>query len=384
VTAKAPEGKVPAPAKGAKTPATKPAEKPKASAEKTKRAANIDVAPESEREFRRRRDDEDEEDEDADFEDSDADAEDAEFDEDNERDDDADDDEPDSERPARRRSKADPGPRLPVVPSPSIPLPVKELPKLPSIEERAAMIETRLQRQSPDFIRAYDHGFDMSWVFHDTGLEGVIYTFDELQSAFRSQDVGHLDSSIVPIFHAIKRNQEAIAFIREMVADKKSPITVDLVRKIYVTLHPDEGDVKTAKYRRDIPQHRLYFHEYAAPDKIALKLRALTDWIVAPETMKSVGPLKLAAKAHYDLARIYPFPKDSGKVARLLMNLILMRAGFPPAIMHHSERQRYYDALKAPSTTALVQMVRDAVENSISSIEKLLDEHEMKTRAFVS
>jgi Fic family protein len=149
---------------------------------------------------------------------------------------------------------------------------------------------------------------------------------------------------------------------------------MDLIRKLYVTLHPDEGDVKTVKYRRDIPQHRLYFHEYAPPDKIALKLRALVDWLNAPESLKAAGHLKLAAKVHYDLARIYPFPKDSGKVARLLMNLLLMRAGYPPAVMHHSERQRYYDALKAPTAQGLVQMVRDAVENSISSIEKLLDD----------
>ena len=63
------------------------------------------------------------------------------------------------------------------------------------------------------------------------------------------------------------------------------------------------------------------------------------------------------------------------------MNLILMRAGYPPAVMHHSERQRYYDALKAPTAAPLVQMVRDSVENSISSIEKLLDDREARARS---
>ncbi len=380
-----------APAKGGKVapaPLTKPTlTKPTKTSAKPKRGSADDEVPESGSEVRRRpRDAGDEDDEDRESEafDEDGPTSAADRDEDEDEADSDDDDDEDGGRAARRGPRTEALPRAATPPAVSIPLPVKELPKLPSLEERAASIETRLRRQSTEFIKTYNDSFDMSWVFHDTGLEGVIYTFDELRSAFHSVDVSHLDSSVVPIFQAIKRNQEAIGFVRQMVVEQRTPITLDLVRTLYVMLHPDEGDIKTAKYRRDIPQHRLYFHEYAAPDKIALRLRTLTDWLAAPETAKSVGPLKLAAKAHYDLARIYPFPKDSGKVSRLLMNLILMRGGFPPAIMHHSERQRYYDALKAPSATALVQMVRDSVENSISSIEKLLDEHESKTRAFIS
>ena len=351
---------------------------------KTKRPITEDDAPDSDGEIRRRpRGENEDDDDDREF---------ADFDEDaptssegvDEEDSDDDDGANEGESAGRRTQRRPGEPKAAVAPTPSIPLPVKELPKLLTIEERAAAVEVRLKNQSADFLKAYNDSFDMSWVFHDTGLEGAIYTFEELRNSFRNIDGEHLDSNVLPIQHAIQCNQRAIKFIREMVQEKGAPITLDLIRTIYVTLHPDEGDIKTAKYRRDIPQHRLYFHEYAAPDKIALKLRALVDWLTAPETTKTVGALKLAAKAHYELARIYPFPKDSGKVSRLLMNLILMRGGFPPAIMHHSERQRYYDSLKAPAAIALVQMVADSVENSISSIEKLLDEHESRTRAFIS
>ena len=93
--------------------------------------------------------------------------------------------------------------------------------------------------------------------------------------------------------------------------------------------------------------------------------------------------MRIAARAHYYLLRIYPFPVDSGKAARLFMNLLLMRSGLPPAILHSTERQRYYEALKGSATTVL-QMVQEAVENALSSVEKLLDEHETKKRGFVS
>jgi Fic family protein len=224
----------------------------------------------------------------------------------------------------------------------------------------------------------------MSWIYHDSALEGVVYTFEELTTAFQSEDLTLVDSSMVPVYESIRRHKQSIDFVRDAAEKRRVPISVDLVKKIYVILHPEEGDVKTVKYRRDIPQHRTYLHEYAAPDKIAYRVRSIVDWVNSPETRKNVGPLRIAAKAHYELARTYPFTHESCKVARMFMNLLLLRGGLPPAIVHAAERQRYYEALKAPTPASLVQMLRDAVDNALASIEKLLDEHETHKRGFVS
>ena len=145
-------------------------------------------------------------------------------------------------------------------------------------------------------------------------------------------------------------------------------------------LHPEEDDLKSVKYRKDIPQHRLYFHEYAQPDKIAYRVRQVIDWLNGPEPKKIKDPIRIAARAHYDLLRVFPFPSDSGKVARLLMNVLLMRSGYPPAIIHSTERQRYYEALKG-SLPTIITMVRDAINNGLASIEKRLDDQEATLRA---
>ena len=125
------------------------------------------------------------------------------------------------------------------------------------------------------------------------------------------------------------------------------------------------------------------FHEYAAPDKIAYKVRQVMDWLNGPEPKKLKSPVRIAARVHYDLLRVFPFAHDSGKVARLLMNMLLMRAGYEPAIIHSTERQRYYEALKG-SAAIILHMVQEAEENGLASIEKLLEEHETNTRSFVS
>jgi Fic family protein len=187
------------------------------------------------------------------------------------------------------------------------------------------------------------------------------------------------DSSMQPVVEEIRRHREALNFIREFAIKRRQPLTVDVVKRIYTVLHPEEGDVKAVKYRRDIPQHRLYFHEYTPPDKIAYKLRQIVDWVNDPETRRTRTPVRLAGRAHYDLLRVFPFATDSGKVARLVMNLLLLRSGYPPAIIHSTERQRYYEALKGSSTT-MHGIVQDAIENSLSSIEKLLDLYEPQTK----
>jgi Fic family protein len=261
-------------------------------------------------------------------------------------------------------------------PAASAPEPAKVL----TIEERTAYLEERLKSAPADVQEKYRDDLDMSWIAHDSALEGVVYTVSELHAAIGAGEAAvAFDSSTQPAVEEIRRHREALNFIREHATKRRVPITVDVVKRIYCVLHPEEGDVKTVKYRKDIPQHRLYFHEYAAPDKIAYKLRQVVDWVNDPETRRTRTPVRLAARAHYDILRIFPFTSDSGKVARLVMNLMLLRSGYPPAIIHSTERQRYYEALKGSSAT-MHSIVQDAIENSLTSIEKLLVVYDVKSK----
>jgi len=253
------------------------------------------------------------------------------------------------------------------------PPPPPVAPSLP-IEERYAKILARLNTTDIEFRREYRESFDMSWVYHDSALEGVVYTYQELKTA-TDPSVGSVPDGMQPVCEEIRRHRQAIEYVRELAERKRIPITVDTIKKLYVILHPDEGDVKSVKYRKDIPQHRLYFHEYAAPDKIAYRVRQVIDWLNGPEPKKLKSPIRIASRVHYDLVRVFPFPNDSGKVSRLLMNALLMRAGYPPAIIHSTERQRYYEALKG-QLPIILQMVSDSIINALLSIEKRFDEYD--------
>ncbi len=252
-----------------------------------------------------------------------------------------------------------------------------------SVEERWARIEARVAKADAGFRQAFMENMDMSWIFHDSALEGTVYTYSELKTAIDPNITVVPDSSLQPICEEIRRHREAIAYIRDYASKKRQPINLDTLKKIYLILHPEEGDIKTVKYRKDIPQHRLYFHEYAQPDKIPAKVKSVMDWLAEPETRRTRSPLRIAARAHYDLVRCFPFQTDSGKVSRLFMNLLLIRGGYPPAIVHHTERQRYYEALKGSAAT-MSSIIQESIDNALQSAEKALDEYETRTRAFVS
>jgi Fic family protein len=249
-----------------------------------------------------------------------------------------------------------------------------------TIEERTALLEQRLSRAPAQLQTQYRHDLDRGWIRHDCALEGVVYSPQELRAAIGEFDASlHIDANTQPAIEDIRRHRGALNFVRTYAADVELPITVDLIKGIYCALHPEEGDAKMVKFRRDMPQHRLYFHEYAAPDKIAPRLRQIVDWVNDPETVRSRNALRIASRAQYDLLRVFPFSVDSGKVARMFMNLLLLRHGYPPAIIHSSERQRYYDALKG-SSLAMLMIVQESIEDSLGSIERLLDQYDAMAR----
>jgi len=102
--------------------------------------------------------------------------------------------------------------------------------------------------------------------------------------------------------------------------------------------------------------------------------------VTSQDTKRSTHPVRLASKAHYEFLQIHPFPRHSGKVARLLMNLILLRHGYPPAIIHSTERQRYYEALKT-SDDRTSQLVTEALTTSVESTIRYLETAEGLTES---
>ena len=242
----------------------------------------------------------------------------------------------------------------------------------PSLEERVATLNELIDAASEQTLKEYHERFDIAWIYHDSALEGVVYSMDELRSAMRDEVV--TDTSLIPVYDEIRNHTGAIEMIREMASRRRFTVSLEVIKKLFAQLAPEELEGKgPPKYRKDMPLHRLYFHEISQPDKISYRMRQLVQWLSDPDTKKTMHPVRMASKAHYQLLHIYPFPRHSGKVARLVMNLILMRAGYPPVVIHATERQRYYEALRngEDATAALVnQALGAAIETAVQYFEE--------------
>ena len=242
------------------------------------------------------------------------------------------------------------------------------------LDETLHVLHGELEKADAETLSEYHKIFDFSWIYHDSALEGVVYNMDELQVALEANELP--DPALGPVYDEIKQNQRAIQLIRELADKKRLTISLEVIKRIYAMLAPEEVEGRgPAKYRKDMPLHRMYFHDISKPEKISYKMRQLVTWMNAADTRRSTHTLRLAAKAHYQLLHIYPFPKHSGKVARLLMNLILIRGGYPPAIIHATERQRYYDALKT-SEDATSRIVTEALIASMNSALRFFEQEE--------
>lgn len=241
-----------------------------------------------------------------------------------------------------------------------------------SLEERVARLN-ELKKAATEQSRAqYRKILEMSWIYHDSALEGVVYSPEELNGALSGQPTS--ESALIPVHDEIRHFLGAITHVRELAERKRFSLTLDTIKGIYAHLAPEEVEGKGApKFRKEMPLHRLYFHDITPPDKIAAKVKQLLQWANAPETKRSIHPVRLAAKTHHQFLQIYPFPRHSGKVARLLLNLILMHHGYPPVIIHATERQRYYEALKQ-SENATSAIINESLAASVESGIRFFEE----------
>lgn len=240
------------------------------------------------------------------------------------------------------------------------------------IDHKLAELHRLVAASPEDARKEYFHRLDLSWIHHDSALEGVVYSIPELITALNATEPP-TDATLVPTYDEIRQAKASIDLVREMAHRKRLKVDLDVLKDLYLSLAPEEAEgKKPPAYRKDIPLHRLYFHEIAPPDKISYRLRQFTQWVNSVETRRTTHTVRLAAKAHFQLLHIYPFPKHSGRVARLVMNLILLHGGYPPAVIHATERQRYYDALKT-NDDALAKLVREALIASMDSATRYFE-----------
>lgn len=85
--------------------------------------------------------------------------------------------------------------------------------------------------------------------------------------------------------------------------------------------------------------------EYASPEETPALMTDLIQWHNQAEADEKLTPVELAALFHYRYIRIHPFEDGNGRIARLLMNYILLRHGYPMIVIRSKNKKTHLEAL---------------------------------------
>jgi Fic family protein len=225
----------------------------------------------------------------------------------------------------------------------------------------------QLMRERPSDTHDFLDKYELSWVYHECALEGMVLTHAELRQALEPNP-GMVDSSMVHAFTEVRNQRNAIDFIKQAAKAKHVKYNLSLVKKLYEILYSNLPNRMPVAFRRDMPLHRTYFHDIVQPVQIQPGLEQLFHFMDSEE-FRRLHPFRQATHSHHRFMEIFPFSDLSGKVGRMMMNLILVRAGYMPLVIHSMDREAYYDALRL-NASQFGQVMMDSMDNALDNAFK--------------
>lgn len=220
----------------------------------------------------------------------------------------------------------------------------------------------------PDLLENLREVYTVRLTYNSTAIEGNTLTESETQIVLdKGITIGgkSLQEHLEVINHA-----EAMGFMRDL-AQTHLPITPWEIRQMHSLVC--KGDRRAGAYRTVNVMAAGTNYRYPDAVKVPDRMAEFGDWLGQTDSMH---PIRAATEVHARLVTIHPFTDSNGRVARLLMNLHLLRTGYPLAIVQATDRAAYINAVVAwqsGDTAPLLQMVATCIKASGLEILSLAD-----------
>jgi Fic family protein len=216
----------------------------------------------------------------------------------------------------------------------------------------------------PELIRNLNDWFKVELTYTSNAIEGNTLT--------RRETAVIIEKGLTVGGKSLKEHLEAtnhahaLDFVRSLIKKKPSQLTIKDLLAIHDIILKGLDDENAGHYR-NIPV-RISGSTVILPNP--RKVPDLMDdfhlWLTHKHHLH---PIAFAGEAHYRLVSIHPFVDGNGRTARLLMNLLLMMAGYPPAIIRKRDRLAYINALEKAqlggSKDAYEKIIAKATERSL-------------------
>lgn len=199
--------------------------------------------------------------------------------------------------------------------------------KKKELDNRRPLTEGEVERLMEEFAVEY--------TYNSNAIEGNTLTLRETDLVLRGLTIDQkpLKDHMEAVGH-----KEAFEYVRELVKDNV-PISEAVIKQIHYLVLADKKEDRGV-YRRVPVRIMGAQHEPVQPYLIESKMeQLLTAFLESDEHIVS----KLA-RFHIEFEGIHPFIDGNGRTGRLLVNLELMKAGYPPIDIKFIDRLSYYNA----------------------------------------
>lgn len=228
--------------------------------------------------------------------------------------------------------------------------------------------------------------FRLDWNYNSNNLEGNSLTYGETK-ALLLHGITAQGKPLKDHFE-ITGHDEAIKWIEDLVTGD-FPLTENFIRELHTLLlkspyevkaitsdgHPTTRRIAVGQYKT-APNHVKTktgeIFRFATPEETPAKMHDLISWYRSESGKPNVNPIILAAEFHYRFIRIHPFDDGNGRTARIIMNFILMKFGYPPVIIKTEDKENYFSALQQADGGEIEPFINYIGQNLIRSLEIMI------------
>lgn len=202
--------------------------------------------------------------------------------------------------------------------------------------------------------------FTVDFNFNSNHIEGNTLTYGQTELLLLFGKV--IGTAEMHDLEEMKASNVGLKMMMEEANMQDTPLTQSFIRTLHQTLLREDytvyrnlpGGVQTSyvihagqyKTRPNsvITRYGDRF-EYASPEETPALMTDLVNWYNDEEEKGELSPLELAALFHYRYIRIHPFEDGNGRIARLMVNFILSRHGWPMVVVRTRKKADYLEAL---------------------------------------
>ncbi|MFA6258046.1 MAG: Fic family protein [Candidatus Paceibacterota bacterium] len=235
---------------------------------------------------------------------------------------------------------------------------------LKRIEDKLVVLK-KARPFPPYLVNKLREQFSIEMNYNSNAIEGNTLTLRETMLVLQ-QGITVKGKSLKDHLE-VKNQAKAIEYLYEVVNSKKDiPLSEMLIRNLHSLVVQNIDGVEEGSYRTYDVRITGSKHNPPPAFEVSHRMKDLLDWY--KENKNKLDIITLATEFKHRFVYIHPFSDGNGRVSRIILNIILMKLGYPIVVILKNDRAKYYKALQKADKGKiedLILFVSQAVERSL-------------------